>query len=71
MGAHREPDSFPASEDNRVKRMRDGQQEKQKRDLMKQEAYEKLVQRLSERVWQMWIVELRHDQERRGQRRGQ
>ncbi len=50
--------------------MPDAQQTKKtKQDLSKDEDYQKLVQRLSERVWQLWMVELRHDQERRGQRR--
>lgn len=71
MGAGREPDSFPASKDNRVNLMLNGQQKQQKQDrATKEQEYERLVQLLTERVWQMWVVELRHDQERRGQRRG-
>jgi len=70
MGAGREPASCPASEDDRLNGMPDAQQTKKtKQNLSKDEDYQKLVQRLSERVWQLWMVELRHDQERRGQRR--
>ncbi|MBE2267732.1 MAG: hypothetical protein IAE80_05835 [Anaerolinea sp.] len=50
--------------------MPSSQKTKVKREALQGEAYQRLVQQISERVWQLWIVELRRDQERRGRRRG-
>lgn len=31
--------------------------------------YEEVLRRVTERVWQLWLADMRHDQERRGQQR--
>jgi hypothetical protein len=50
--------------------MPEQQAKKSKRGSMSEEAYDKLVQQVSERIWQIWMLELRRDRERRGGRRG-
>lgn|GEM_PF-5324123 len=69
MGAGRQPASFPASEDMRISRMPEQSQKQQQRPRLTGQEYNQLVRRLTDRVWQMWIIELRQDRERRGQRR--
>ncbi|MDZ4764665.1 MAG: hypothetical protein SGI73_08935 [Chloroflexota bacterium] len=44
-------------------------QKQQQRPRLTGQEYNQLVRRLTDRVWQMWIIELRQDRERRGQRR--
>ena len=50
--------------------MPEQQAKKSKRGSMSEADYDKLVQQVSERIWQIWMLELRRDRERRGGRRG-
>jgi hypothetical protein len=73
MGTRRESNTFPASEDDRAAVMSDTQvnvdQRGQSTSEQQRQQYQALLQRVTERVWQLWLADLRHDQERRGQRR--
>ena len=74
MGKSREPNSFPASKPNRKTIVNEPQSNAREQNRLEQERqrrYTELLQRVTERVWQLWMADLRHDQERQGQRRKQ
>jgi hypothetical protein len=41
----------------------------QSQETNQEDAYDKLVEEVAERVWQLWREEVRHEHERRGQQR--
>lgn len=72
MGTNRESNSFPASKQDWETNMNGSSSdphEKHRLEQVSRQQYAVLLQQVSERVWQLWMADLRHDQERQGQRR--
>lgn len=72
MGTSRESDSFPASKQDGQTNMNGSASDPHEKDQSEQarrQQYAALLQQVCERVWQLWMADLRHDQERQGQRR--